>query len=223
MFKSSRRPIVFSQSEHLKLAGTLAFLWGNAQFELPSLPRLSVVAGIALHDRAYGYLDNIPVGEVDDDRWLAVTRQGFFMPCADPIADLITRQHLLRLVSGHDTPSHHALAQEMRLAIQQQIEQNSLDAELLMRIDRITKFCDKVSFDFCCEEPAEGQVEVFTSYPRAQVTVLRYQIMGSEITLDPWPLQVGQHAGYLVGYQLEGYPERLDGLVVPYEIRPVTT
>jgi len=223
MFKSSRRPIVIPQSEHLKLAGALAFLWGNTQFEPPPLARLSVVAGIALHDRAYGYLDNIPIGEVDDERWLAVTRQGFFMPGADPIADLITRHHLLRLVSGHDTPPHNALAQEMRLVIQQQIEQNGLDGELLIRIDRMTKLCDTVSFDFCCEEPAGGQVEVFTRYASEEARVLRYQITGSEITLDPWPLQVGQHAGYLVGYQLEGYPERLDGLVVPYEIRPVTT
>ncbi len=59
MFKSTRRPIVFPQSEHLKLAGTLAFLWGNAQFEFPPLPPLSVIAGNALHDRAYGYLDNL--------------------------------------------------------------------------------------------------------------------------------------------------------------------
>ena len=51
----------------LKLAGALAQLWGNAEFELPPLPRLSVVTGIALHDRAFGYLDDLPVGtEVDD-------------------------------------------------------------------------------------------------------------------------------------------------------------
>ena len=46
MFKSTQRPIVIPQSEHLKLAGALAQLWGNAEFELPPLPRLSVVAGI---------------------------------------------------------------------------------------------------------------------------------------------------------------------------------
>ncbi len=69
MFKSTQRPIVIPQSEHLKLAGALAQLWGNAEFELPPLPQLSVVTGIALHDRAFGYLDDLPVGtEVDDDR-----------------------------------------------------------------------------------------------------------------------------------------------------------
>ena len=103
MFKSTRRPIIIPQSEHLKLVGTLALLWGNSQFELPPIQPLSLVAGIGLHDRAYGYLDNLPIGTMDDTRWLATTRQGFFMPCADPLADLITRQHLLRLVSGKNT------------------------------------------------------------------------------------------------------------------------
>ena len=46
----------------MKLAGALAQLWGNAEFELPPLPQLSVLAGIALHDRAFGYLDDLPVG-----------------------------------------------------------------------------------------------------------------------------------------------------------------
>ena len=67
MFKSSQRPIVIPQSEHLKLTGALTLLWGNAQFELPPTPHLSVVMGIALHDRAHEYLDNMPIGEIDDD------------------------------------------------------------------------------------------------------------------------------------------------------------
>lgn len=221
VFKSSQRPISIPQSEHLKLAGALANLWGNARFELPPVPRLSLVAGIALHDRGYGYLDDIPIGEVDDDRWLAVTRGGFYMPCADPVADLITRHHLLRLVSGTDTPAHNALAQEMRLAIQQQIERNGFDAELFAKIDRMTQLCDMMSFDFCWEKPVERQVEVFARYDGPESTVVRYQIRGGVITVDSWPLQVEEHSGYLVGYQLDGYPERLDGLVIPYRIRPV--
>ena len=222
MFKSTQRPIVIPQSEHLKLAGALAQLWGNAEFELPPLPRLSVVTGIALHDRAFGYLDDLPVGtEVDDAAWLPMTRNGFSMPCADPIADLITRHHLLRLVSGRDTPARRVLAEEMRGVIREQIDQHGLDAGLFLQIDRMTKFCDFVAFDFCLEKATEGQVEVFARYDSAESTVVRYQITATEITLDPWPLQVEQYAGYLVGYQLEGYPERLDGLVVPYYIRPV--
>ena len=46
MFESKLRPIVIPQSEHLKLVGTLALLWGNADFDLPPIERLSMVAGM---------------------------------------------------------------------------------------------------------------------------------------------------------------------------------
>jgi len=108
----------------------------------------------------------------------------------------------------------------MRNAIQEQIEQHGLNAGLFPQIDRMTKFCDFVAFDFCFEKPAAGQVEVFTRYANAETKVVRYRIEGSEIILDPWPLQIASYSGYLVGYQLAGYPERLDGLVIPFRIRP---
>jgi hypothetical protein len=221
MFKSTQRSSVIPQSEHQKLAGALAQLWGNADFELPPLPQLSVVAGIALHDRAFGALDDLPVGvEVEDARWLPMTRAGFYMPCVDPIADLITRHHLLRLVSGRNTPPRRALAEEMRAAISEQIEQNALDAGLFVQVDRMTKFCDFVAFDFCFEKPAEGQVDLFAAYTTAKTRVVRYRIDGGQIILDPWPLRVAEYEGYLVGYRQEGYPELLDSLVIPFHIRP---
>ena len=221
MFKHKQRTVVIPQSEHQRLAGELALLWGNAEFELPPLPRLSVTAGIALHDRAYDTLDNMAIDEVTEDRWLAVTRKGFFMPCGDPIADLITRHHLLRLVCGRPTPSRLELAGEMRFAIQQQIAQHGFDAGLFQQVDRMTELCDAVAFDFCWGEPASRQMEVVTHYASAKSRSVRYQVEGSEIRLDPWPLAVENHTGYLVGYQLEGYPEQADGLLLPYTIRPV--
>jgi hypothetical protein len=58
MFKSKRMPIVIPQSEHLRLVGTLAMLWGNLDFDLPPIERNSMIAGMGLHDRGYGLLDN---------------------------------------------------------------------------------------------------------------------------------------------------------------------
>ncbi len=106
------------QSEHSRLAGALAFSWGNAQFDTPPFPRLSFVQGIALHDRGYGYLDRLPIGEASEEAWLDVTRRGFDMPSNDPIADVLTRLHLLRLVSSRSTPARSALAQEMKAVIE---------------------------------------------------------------------------------------------------------
>ena len=59
MFLSKQRPIAIPQWEHQKLAGTLALLWGNTEFERPPVPFESFLIGIGLHDRAYGPLDNL--------------------------------------------------------------------------------------------------------------------------------------------------------------------
>ena len=73
MFKSKQRSIVIPQWEHQKLAGTLALLWGNAEFERPPVPFESFLIGIGLHDRAYGPLDNLPIGGIPEEDWLALT------------------------------------------------------------------------------------------------------------------------------------------------------
>ncbi len=221
MFKSKSHALIIPQSEHLRLAGELAMLWGNSAFELPPLPRLSLLAGIALHDRGYGYLDNIAIGGAPEKVWLEVTRQGFFMPCSDPITDLVVRHHLLRLVSGYGASAAQAqLAAEMRLTIQQQLAQYGLDAALFAQVDRMTQFCDAVAFDFCWGEPAERQVEVFHRYAPAASTPLRYRVSGNEIELDPWPLAVHQSSGYLLGCRPENYPQTPDSIPIPYFIRP---
>jgi hypothetical protein len=64
MFTSKQRPIVIPQWEHQKLAGTLALLWGNAEFERPPVPFESFLTGVGLHDRAYGPFDNLPIGGI---------------------------------------------------------------------------------------------------------------------------------------------------------------
>lgn len=220
MFKSKVRPIVIPQSEHLKLAGTLALVWGNVRFDFPPFPRLSVVTGIALHDRAFGYLDTVAIREAADEDWLPLTRRGFFMPCSDPVADLITRLHLRRLVIADDTPARRALAQEMELAIEQQLAQHGFSREVFERIDRITNFCDRVSVDFCFEQPAQGAVQIYPRNVGQEALPLQYQIDAGEIAIAPWPLSVETCQGYLVGYQRAGYPERLDPVILPYRIRP---
>ena len=67
MFKSKRRQIVIPQSEHLRLVGALAMLWGNEDFDIPPVERVSMVAGMGLHDRGYGHLDNSAIGEMSED------------------------------------------------------------------------------------------------------------------------------------------------------------
>src|SRR2546422_379680 len=148
MFKSKQRPITISQWEHQKLAGTLALLWGNADFERPSVPFDAFLTGIGLHDRAYGPLDNLPIGELPEEEWLSLTRTGFDMAWSDPAADLIAKMHLQRLTSYGSAPARQALAAEMARAINGHIHRHGLDAATFERLDRITNLCDRIAFDF---------------------------------------------------------------------------
>ena len=218
MFKSKQRPLVISQWEPQKLAGTLALLWGNDQFERPPVPFASFLAGIGLHDRAYGALDNLPIGELPEEEWLALTRSGFAMSWADPIADLITRMHLKRLASYGSAPERQAATAEMAQAIQEQIQHHGLDLTTFERIDRITNLCDRIAFDFCFEEPAEGVVDIFPRNDREDQLEVRYHIADGTIEVDPWPFHVDRQEGYLVGYQRDGYPAVLEPIMVPYQL-----
>jgi hypothetical protein len=224
VFRSKRRPIVFPQSEHLRLAGDLALFWGNGAFDAPPVERVSFVAGVALHDRGYGPVDSDGIGEMTEERWLAITRRGFAMQSGDPIADMIVRFHLRRLASYEDTPGRRALCAEMDAAItaafNSALAGSDLSWDTFERLDCITRFCDCVSFDFCFEAPVEGSVSIYPwNRGREQVEV-GYRVEEGRITIDSWPLSVPSHAGYLVGYLTEGYPQRQTPVVVPYSVVP---
>jgi hypothetical protein len=218
MFLSKQRPIAIPQWEHQKLAGTLALLWGNTEFERPPVPFESFLIGIGLHDRAYGPLDNLPIGAIPEDEWLALTHSGFEMSWADPVADLITKLHLKRLTSYGRAPARQALAAEMAQAIQANIERHGLDATIFERIDRITNLCDRIAFDFCFEAPAEGNVRIFPRNGRDEEVTVGYQVKEGTIAVNPWPFGVESQRGSLVGYQLEGYPAVLEPVIVRYRL-----
>ena len=218
MFKSKLRPIVIPQFEHEKLVGTLALLWGNAAFDLPPVPFDSFLTGIGLHDRAYGHLDNLPIGEASEAAWLANTRKGFDIAWHDPLADAIAKMHLQRLVSYGTPPERKAEAASMAEEIAALAEVHGLDRAMLARIDRITRLCDDISFAFCFEAPAQGSVRIFPHNGGDEEVEVSYRVEEGKIRVTPWPFAVDRHCGYLVGYRLEGYPEVLEPVMVKYEL-----
>ncbi len=218
MFKSKLRSIAIPQFEHEKLVGTLALLWGNGAFELPPVPFDSFLTGIGLHDRAYGHLDNLPIGEASEAEWLANTRKGFDMAWRDPLADAIAKMHLRRLASYGAAPARQAEAAAMGEEIAALAAEHGLDRGLLSRIDRITQLCDDISFAFCFEAPAQGAVRIYPRNDADDEVEVRYHVEGGKIRVTPWPFAVDRQRGYLVGYRLEGYPELLDPVMVTYEL-----
>jgi hypothetical protein len=218
MFKSKQRPIAIPQAEHGRLAGTLALLWGNDQFDHPPLDPTSFVAGVSQHDRGYGLADPWPIHGVSEEKWMEITRTGFHMPCSDPVADLVVKLHLRRLAGWGDSPTRQALQSEMDRVLQARIAQTDLSAGTWQRIDRITQFCDSLAFDFCFEAPVSDSLTLFPRNERDQTITLSYTVQPGTILVQPWPFSVARYTNYLVGYRLPGYPERLDPVIVPFEL-----
>jgi hypothetical protein len=218
MFKSKHRDIVTPQSEHLKLVGTLAMLWGNDDFDVPPIERTSMIAGMGLHDRGYGYLDNHPIGGMEDAEWIPIARHGFYMYCSDVVADTLVKYHFRRLADHGDSDERKALTNEFSKAIAQQLEINHLSKERFDRIDRITDLCDRLSFNFCFDEPASGEISIFSRNGEDREVTVQYHVEDGEIHVAPWPFSVDRHTGYLVAYRSEGYPELLDPVILSYTL-----
>jgi len=219
MFKSKRRPIVTPQSEHLKLVGTLAMLWGNDEFDLPPIKRESMVLGMGTHDRGYGYLDNHPIGGMDDSEWFPIARRTFSMPCSDVVADTIVKYHFRRLASHDNSPGRKALTEEFSTALDEHLKKHNLSKALFDRIDRITDLCDSLSFKLCFDVPASGQISIFPRNGIDTELAVKYHVENGVIKADPWPFSVDSYEGYLVAYKFDGYPETLDPVILPFTLQ----
>ena len=219
MFKSKRRPIVTPQSEHLKLVGTLAMLWGNDEFDTPPIDRVSMIAGMGLHDRGYGYLDNHSIGGMDDAEWFPIARRTFYMPCSDVVADTIVKYHFRRLASHDESAGRKALTAEFSTALDEHLEVHNLSKKLFDRIDRITDLCDSLSFKFCFDVPASGEISMFPRNGEDKEVAVKYHVEEGVININPWPFSVDSYQGYLVAYKLDGYPKALDPVILTYFLK----
>lgn len=209
---------MFPQSEHARLAASIALAWGDDVAPL-SLPRESYVAGVALHDRGYGEHDADEIGALPGDRWLAIQQRGFSPRGADPTVDLVVGMHVRRLVShGADEAALRTLA-EMDAALPALLEAAAVSEEDAAAADRITDLCDRVAFDFCFEEPRSGSVELTDA--EGDPAAVRYEVDGrGSVGLAPWPLAPPAVSGVLLGYSAEGYPGTLEPVVVPFRVEP---
>ncbi len=219
MFKSKRRPLVTPQSEHLKLVGTLAMLWGNDEFDFPPIERTSMIAGMGTHDRGYGYLDNHPIGGMEESEWFPIARQTFYMPCSDVVADTIVKYHFRRLASHDDSAGRKALTEEFSNAIDEHLEKHNLSETLYDRIDRITNLCDSISFSFCFDVPASGEIPIFPRNGNNTEVTVKYHVEDGLISATPWPFSVDTYEGYIVAYKSDGYPEQLDPVILSYQLK----
>ena len=218
MFRSRRRPVVFPQLEHARLAAAIALAWEDGLAPVP-LPREGFVAGVALHDRGYGEHDDDEIGAVSDDRWLAIQSRGFTPVGDDVVVDLVVAMHVRRLVSHRSSDAARRALAEMDAALVEVRADAGVAEEDAAAADRITDLCDRVAFDFCLEQPAAGVVPV-SGHDGGSVA-LAYEVDGEgNVALDPWPLRPGTVTGIVLGYAAEGYPRRLEPVVTPFTLAP---
>lgn len=182
------------------MAGAIAAAWRP---ETIPLPFGSFVRGVTLHDRGYGELDADELGSIAPERWAGeIQTRGFRARSGDAVTDLVVALHIRRLI-GDDVehPARAALAHE----IDERLGDVSAEARAA---DTVTELCDRLAFAFCFEEVASGEVGG-----------IEYVYDGRErITLDPWPLAAASLRGVVVGFESEGYPERLEPVVSLYAI-----
>jgi hypothetical protein len=204
VFPSRRRPVIFPQADHARFSAAIALAWGNERFPRPPLGFDAFIRGVALHDRGYGELDTDPLLETPRDRWIEIQRNGFRPRGVEPIVDLVVALHVRRLVGDHpagaemdaELPAIHAAA--------------GISVADGKAADAITALCDGVAFDFCFEEPASGS---------AGGIEFRVDGLGG-VELDPWPLSVPRLVGLVTAYEADGYPARLEPVVVPFAVTP---
>jgi hypothetical protein len=220
VFRSRRRPVVFSQADHARFSAAIAAVWGNEQFEPPPLDLVSFVRGVALHDRGYGELDTDGIAEVSDERWIQIQLESFRPRGEDPVVDLVVALHVHRLVlRGQRTEDDRLVAEmeETLLALRTAAGVGEAEARTA---DSITDLCDRVAFDVCFEAPSAWTRPVLprASAPSVEVA-FAFDGTGC-VTLDPWPLGLPWLRAVLVGFAADGYAARLEPVIEPILIRP---
>lgn len=217
MFKSRKRSITIPQSEHARLSGFIARFWGNEQVDPPPVDKEAFTLGVTCHDRGYGHLDTMAIGEVADEVWLATQRRGIVMPLDDPIADTVALMHIRRLLASSDRDGAAEIISLADECIRQNIARTPYTYEVFERADHITRLCDSIAFDFCFEEPSEFERRVFSQADDAMQTI-RVTMENGHIQLHPWPLSVPELHGFILGYERSGYPDHPQPVIVPFKV-----
>lgn len=221
MFQSRSHPRIFTQYEHGRLSGTIARAWGNDAFARPPLPFEPFVEGVMLHDWGYGVVDNTPIGEASEKEWLVIMQRGADIHYGHPVTDVIIKRHLRRLLLLDPTPARRSLAESLKKQIDDRTAASGIAPVAFDRADLITRFCDRISFDFCFEQPTRQQLPVFAQPDAADPVLVSYEIRpDGEVTLDPWPLGVPMITSSVYAFAHPPFPDSLEPITVPFTLRP---
>lgn len=221
MFESKIHPLIIPQHEHGRMAGMLAAIWGNRDFDWPVIPPASFVKGVTFHDRGYGTFDDLPIGGIDEADWLAVTEKGIGQRFDDPCADIVALLHLKRLLSSHQSKDRQRLIDQAEVRITGRLPETGFALAAFTWADRITNLCDMIAFDFAFGSPNQATRSVYPRLKSEDEIEISYTLdEKGTIVVQPWPFSLSEYQGFIVGYQREGYPERLEPEILNWRLVP---
>jgi hypothetical protein len=215
MFRSKTRNIIIPQSEHSRLAGAIAALWGNDSFDKPPFSFDAFVAGVTLHDHGHGYFDMDDIGSREMEAALESMRRLVNHQLDDPIVATVASFHALRLL--HLDAAWSGLIDQCEQQIAAGIQRTRISRDSYLWADRITNLCDSIAFDFCFEQPLSAEVEIYPRQGQTDPVKVRYDLdRHGKIVIEPWPLSVDSYEGFILGYEAETYPDTLKPVLVYY-------
>ena len=218
MFRSRRREVVFPQREHARFSALIAAAWSDA-FAPVRLERDAFVRGVAEHDRGYDEHDADEIGNLPPGRWLAIQQRGFAPTRADAVVDLVVGLHVRRLVTSSEAADARRVLDTMDGRLRELVREAGVAEDDARAADRVTNLCDRISFDFCLEQPDSGTVAVVG--PDGEPRDVHYAVDGhGAVVVDPWPLDVDRLAGTVQGFAGAGYPAQLEHVPAPFVVEP---
>lgn len=219
MFKSKRRNLVIPQTEHSRLAGIIAQLWGNNIFDRPEMDFNAFVLGVSQHDRGYGNFDNFNIGEGSDEQWMKIQEVGIAMDTIDPAADIVAMMHMRRLLVAKNIRAAEPLVEMIDDRVREKIALTDLDLNAFHWADHITRLCDSIAFAFSFEDTSLIKRHIYSRLGDKSLVTITVSVHEGVISADPWPFSVEDYGGFVFGYESDTYPETPIPVLVPFDIR----
>lgn len=221
MFKSCFRERILPQFEHSRLAGMLAWHWGNERFARLAIDFNDFAEGVTLHDWHYGLLDNHPLGATEHAEWLAIARRGVAIDYPKDTVDIVAKQHLRRLIGTPTDTDTRALIEQLDAKIAQRMQRSPWPAAAFARADRLTRFCDAVAFNFGFEHLGWHHGSVYPEPNDDSEVEIAYEITAKAgIHFEPWPFSRPEFGMPLTAFASAGYSDRLEPIVMYAHCQP---
>jgi len=104
----------------------------------------------------------------------------------NPVVDIVTKLHLKRLLGDDNVKKRKEILNNIEQRIEERLPLTNNNIEEFLWADRITNFCDWVSFNFCLEHDFEDKVQVYTNRNSSSRIDLTFQTnQEGRITVHP--------------------------------------